>query len=415
MSDDSDPKSSLLPAPAVEEFICKLCNLVFGNDKCFKEHREHGDHYHAAKGKLPGSGKFHCLLCWKGFIKLEALEIHIKRKDHNERCKKKGMLRFFVTPEQFSNMTEDEKEVERKKEMERDKCDRIRRKPSQRERSPRRINLRNYYEVDSIGELDTAGVKMRRVSPERRSGSSRTERSRSRISRNQDVDLRQDLDLRKSERRRENSTVKITAITDVGSEPKDADHPSTDLDAQSKGGEEEVKSAVDGGVESLTLENVTTLEHESEVADNAQTESSNLEEAQGDPETKVDPFSEDTAANLDNQTEIDQENEEAMEMEKVDDVDAHPQQDAPIADENSTAAGEVETKVNGEATNGEEAMETNPVDADATSVTNSVDTDANSENSPVETDSVKPVETKLADISDKPAVQETQTIIEEII
>ena len=28
---------------------------------------------------------------------------------------------------------------------------------------------------------------------------------------------------------------------------------------------------VDGGVESLTLENVTTLEHESEVADNAQT------------------------------------------------------------------------------------------------------------------------------------------------
>ena len=86
-----------------------------------------------------------------------------------------------------------------------------------------------------------------------------------------------------------------------------------------------------------------------------------------------------------------------------------------FVDENSTAAGEVETKVNGEATNGEEAMETNPVDADATSVTNSVDTDANSENSPVETDSVKPVETKLADISDKPAVQETQTIIEEII
>ena len=52
------------------------------------------------------------------------------------------------------------------------------------------------------------------------------------------------MSVRKSERRRENSTVKITAITDVGSEPKDADHPSTDLDAQSKGGEEEVKSAV---------------------------------------------------------------------------------------------------------------------------------------------------------------------------
>ena len=52
------------------------------------------------------------------------------------------------------------------------------------------------------------------------------------------------MSVRKSERKRENSTVESTAMTDVGSEPKDADQPSTDLDALSKGGEEVVKSAV---------------------------------------------------------------------------------------------------------------------------------------------------------------------------
>lgn len=108
MSDEKENKVAKDPAA---EYVCRLCNLVFESDKYFRTHREHGDHQHATRGRLPGNGKFHCLLCWKGFQHLEGIQNHIGRKDHKDRCKRKGMTRFYKTPEQFSKMSEAEKKV----------------------------------------------------------------------------------------------------------------------------------------------------------------------------------------------------------------------------------------------------------------------------------------------------------------
>ena len=66
------------------------------------------------------------------------------------------MSRFFKTPEEFSTISDEYKKAAQPADRTRDRDVR----PS-RETRPIRINFNQYFEKDSVGDCDTAGVRIR--------------------------------------------------------------------------------------------------------------------------------------------------------------------------------------------------------------------------------------------------------------
>ena len=83
---------------ADSENVCKLCNLVFKNNKYYEEHKYTEDHLHVCKGFFPGKGGYHCFLCWISFNQPEGLLNHVSRANHQKRSEKKGVSRIWMEP-----------------------------------------------------------------------------------------------------------------------------------------------------------------------------------------------------------------------------------------------------------------------------------------------------------------------------
>jgi len=129
--------------------VCKPCNLVFENHRWLDTHVKSGDHNHVVKGFKPSSGRYFCYLCWLGFQYTDMLAQHLTKSDHKARARRKGVYGPLLKPEELKSRGGD------------------------RSRSPVRVRLSDYYEVDSVGECDTRGARPRRLenrgkSPERK-------------------------------------------------------------------------------------------------------------------------------------------------------------------------------------------------------------------------------------------------------
>jgi len=137
------------------------------------------------KGKTPNSGRYSCLLCWKAFSREDLLKDHTERKDHITRCKDKGMIGFYSPPAKFAVMPETEKTWLREKELDRERREKLKKeavkKEAVKEIGPKKVDFNHLFEVDSVGECDTFGIKVRKYDiSRRRSKSSRSQRDRSR-------------------------------------------------------------------------------------------------------------------------------------------------------------------------------------------------------------------------------------------
>jgi len=132
--------------------VCKPCNLVFENHRWLDTHVKSGDHNHVVKGFKPSSGRYFCYLCWLGFQYTDMLEQHYTKSDHKARARRKGVYGPLLKPEELRSRTGD------------------------RSRSPVRVRLSDYYEVDSVGECDTRGARPRRLENRGKSSSKPPER-----------------------------------------------------------------------------------------------------------------------------------------------------------------------------------------------------------------------------------------------
>merc|ERR1712032_698875 len=119
--------------------VCKPCNLVFENHRWLDTHVKSGDHNHVVKGFKPSSGRYFCYLCWLGFQYIDMLAQHYTKSDHKARARRKGVYGPLLKPGE------------------------ARARGGDRSRSPVRVRLSDYYEVDSVGECDTRGARPRRL------------------------------------------------------------------------------------------------------------------------------------------------------------------------------------------------------------------------------------------------------------
>jgi len=119
--------------------VCKPCNLVFENHRWLDTHVKSGDHNHVVKGFKPSSGRYFCYLCWLGFQYTDMLAQHYTKSDHKARARRKGVYGPLLKPGEERSRGGD------------------------RSRSPVRVRLSDYYEVDSVGECDTRGARPRRL------------------------------------------------------------------------------------------------------------------------------------------------------------------------------------------------------------------------------------------------------------
>jgi len=132
--------------------VCKPCNLVFENHRWLDTHIKSGDHNHVVKGFKPSSGRYFCYLCWLGFQYTDMLAQHYTKSDHRARARRKGVYGPLLKPGEE------------------------RYRGGDRSRSPVRVRLSDYYEVDSVGECDTRGVRPRRLENRGKSSSKPPER-----------------------------------------------------------------------------------------------------------------------------------------------------------------------------------------------------------------------------------------------
>jgi len=119
--------------------VCKPCNLVFENHRWLDTHVKSGDHNHVVKGFKPSSGRYFCYLCWLGFQYTDMLAQHYTKSDHKARARRKGVYGPLLKPGEERSRGGD------------------------RSRSPVKVRLSDYYEVDSVGECDTRGARPRRL------------------------------------------------------------------------------------------------------------------------------------------------------------------------------------------------------------------------------------------------------------
>jgi len=132
--------------------VCKPCNLVFENHRWLDTHVKSGDHNHVVKGFKPSSGRYFCYLCWLGFQYIDMLAQHYTKSDHKARARRKGVYGPLLKPGEARSRAGD------------------------RSRSPVRVRLSDYYEVDSVGECDTRGTRPRRLENRGKSSSKPLER-----------------------------------------------------------------------------------------------------------------------------------------------------------------------------------------------------------------------------------------------
>merc|ERR1712192_156636 len=132
--------------------VCKPCNLVFENHRWLDTHVKSGDHNHVVKGFKPSSGRYFCYLCWLGFQYTDMLAQHYTKSDHKARARRKGVYGPLKKPGE------------------------ARARGGDRSRSPVRVRLSDYYEVDSVGECDTRGARPRRLENRGKSSSKPQER-----------------------------------------------------------------------------------------------------------------------------------------------------------------------------------------------------------------------------------------------
>jgi len=132
--------------------VCKPCNLVFENHRWLDTHVKSGDHNHVVKGFKPSSGRYFCYLCWLGFQYIDMLSQHYTKSDHKARARRKGVYGPLKKPGE------------------------ARARGGDRSRSPVRVRLSDYYEVDSVGECDTRGARPRRLENRGKSSSKPQER-----------------------------------------------------------------------------------------------------------------------------------------------------------------------------------------------------------------------------------------------
>jgi len=132
--------------------VCKPCNLVFENHRWLDTHVKSGDHNHVVKGFKPSSGRYFCYLCWLGFQYTDMLAQHYTKSDHKARARRKGVYGPLLKPGELRSRSGD------------------------RSRSPVRVRLSDYYEVDSVGECDTRGARPRRLENRGKSSSKPLER-----------------------------------------------------------------------------------------------------------------------------------------------------------------------------------------------------------------------------------------------
>jgi len=132
--------------------MCKPCNLVFENHRWLDTHVKSGDHNHVVKGFKPSSGRYFCYLCWLGFQYTDMLAQHLTKSDHKARARRKGVYGPLLKPGELRSRSGD------------------------RSRSPVRVRLSDYYEVDSVGECDTRGARPRRLENRGKSSSKPLER-----------------------------------------------------------------------------------------------------------------------------------------------------------------------------------------------------------------------------------------------
>jgi len=132
--------------------VCKPCNLVFENHRWLDTHVKSGDHNHVVKGFKPSSGRYFCYLCWLGFQYIDMLAQHYTKSDHKARARRKGVYGPLLKPGE------------------------ARARGGDRSRSPVRVRLSDYYEVDSVGECDTKGARPRRLENRGKSSSKPPER-----------------------------------------------------------------------------------------------------------------------------------------------------------------------------------------------------------------------------------------------
>jgi len=132
--------------------VCKPCNLVFENNRWLDTHVKSGDHNHVVKGFKPSSGRYYCYLCWLGFQYIDMLAQHYTKSDHKARARRKGVYGPLLKPGEG------------------------RARGGDRSRSPVRVRLSDYYEVDSVGECDTRGTRPRRLENRGKSSSKPLER-----------------------------------------------------------------------------------------------------------------------------------------------------------------------------------------------------------------------------------------------
>jgi len=134
--------------------VCKPCNLVFENHRWLDTHVKSGDHNHVVKGFKPSSGRYFCYLCWLGFQYTDMLAQHYTKSDHKARARRKGVYGPLMKPGEG------------------------RARGGDRSRSPVRVRLSDYYEVDSVGECDTRGTRPRRLENKGKSRSKPLERKK---------------------------------------------------------------------------------------------------------------------------------------------------------------------------------------------------------------------------------------------
>jgi len=178
--DEKDKDSKEKQQTSTGRAACKPCNLLFENKKWMEKHNDSGDHTHVIKGFNPGGGKYYCYLCWLGFEHSEMLLHHIKRSEHITRARRRGVCDLYLKPlpksseKSSSKLTKLGEGIHHKTGSHKDSthshANILARKPSShksssssshRSRSPLRIRLSDYYEVSSVGQCDTSGIKLR--------------------------------------------------------------------------------------------------------------------------------------------------------------------------------------------------------------------------------------------------------------